>query len=210
MTDEPCNFWHWYPDPRFVLPPPSPLPGSDDLEPISSFSTMAPGVVLAATAPADKAICSAPVCKSTRLRRDCNRFRCKTHCMELGEGCRLPAHKVSGTASRAISQYATLPTLPPSTTSLPTIIDPALVSAAVQQPITSSSSGGPRHASHMAPIFTEQWATEQRLLEEKCASDALRLTHTQKSKQTVFVYVWAYVCYVLMDICTFFNEYRTE
>jgi hypothetical protein len=90
--DELCNFWHWYPDPRFVLPPPSPLLGSDDLEPISSLSTMALGVVLATTAPADKAICSALGCKSTRLRRDCNHFHCKTHCMELGEGCKSPAH----------------------------------------------------------------------------------------------------------------------
>ena len=58
----------------------------------------------------------------------------------------------------------------------------------------------------MAPIFTEQWANEQHLLEEKRASDALRLAHTQKSKQTVFVYVWLHVCYIWINICAFLTS----
>ena len=209
VTDEQCNFWHWCPDPRYALPPPSPLPGSDDLEPISSPPMGLQGIVLAATAPVGKAVCSAPGCKSTRLRRDCTRFHCKTHCMELGEGCRSPAHKVAGVT------LSSCPTPLPPTTSLPIVIDPALASSASvqpliisahplnQQPIASSSSSGPRHASHMAPIFTEQWATEQRLLEEKRTSDALRLMHTEKAKQTIFIYVWTQVCYVSINICAF-------
>ena len=116
--------------------------------------------------------------------------------MELGEGCRSPAHKVAGIT------LSSCPTLLLPKTSLPIVIYPALASSASvqppiisahplnQQPIASSSSSGPRHASHMAPIFTGQWATKQHLLEEKRTSDAHRLMHTEKVKQTIFIYVF--------------------
>jgi len=75
------------------------------------------------------------------------------------------------------------------------------------QSMPSSSSGGPRHASHMAPIFTEQWATEHRLLEEKQVKDALQLSHSQKAKQTVYIYVWGHVSYFLVYLWTFVDDF---
>lgn len=52
----------------------------------------------------------------------------------------------------------------------------------------------------MAPVFTEQWAIEHRILEEKRTEDALRLAHSQRAKQTVYVYVWEHVCFLSVDL----------
>jgi len=212
-TGERCDFWSWHPDSRpLASSPPQRCPSSDDLEPI--WSAPGPSAPLAAssalTIHAAKCVCSAPGCKSTRIRRDCSRLRCKTHCMELGGGCSSAAHKVNAPTSNLAHSNFQFPSLLPSSPH-PFGIDPALTATLNSQPIASSSSmpvmvppnsqptsnslpGGPRHASHMAAFFTEQWATEHRLLEQKRTEDALRLAHAQKTKQTVYVYVWEHVC----------------
>jgi len=70
-------------------------PGSDDLEPISSPAADPTATGLAP--PSNKVACAALGCNSTRLRKDCCCWRCKTHCMELGVGCTSATHKPSTT-----------------------------------------------------------------------------------------------------------------
>ncbi len=78
-TGKQCDIWSWHPDSRPSAPsPPQQCPGSDDLKPVWS----APGssaALPAPSAPAAKCMCSAPGCKSTHIRRDCNRLHCKLH-----------------------------------------------------------------------------------------------------------------------------------
>lgn len=226
FTGQKCDFWHWYPSQQPPLSP-STLPGSDDLEPISSL-VAGPSIILA-TDPPSKMTCAALGCKSTRLRKDCSRWRCKTHCVELGVGCSSSAHKgtslivppsiqsIIPLASHAVqntilplsainpapTQVLSVFPLPPSASSSSSgsVIDPALSQMFAPTPIPHlppiaqrSASSGPTHASHMTPVFTEQWATEQRLRAEKRSKDERLLTQTQKVQQTVFVYVWQEVC----------------
>jgi len=99
----------------------------DDLEPISSALQLKP-----------KCVCSAPGCKSTRIRRDCSRIRSKTHCMELGGGCISAAHKVNAPTSNLAHSNFQFPSLWPSTPH-PFGVDPALTVALNLQPIASSS-----------------------------------------------------------------------
>jgi hypothetical protein len=47
----------------------------------------------------------------------------------------------------------------------------------------------------MSSIFTEQWATEQRLREEQHERDSARLRNLQKTKHIILVYAWVQVCY---------------
>jgi hypothetical protein len=47
----------------------------------------------------------------------------------------------------------------------------------------------------MSPIFTEQWATEQRLREEQRERDFAHLRNLQKTKHTILVYAWVQVCH---------------
>ena len=206
-TGKQCDFWSWHPDSHpSASSPPQQCPSSDDLELISS----APGSsapLPAPSAPAAKCVCSAPGCKSTRIRRDCSRLRCKTHCMELGGGCNSAAHKVNTPTSNLAHSNFQFPLLWPSTPH-PVGVDPALTASLNLQPIASSMPvtvppnlqptsssllAGPRHASQMTAFFTQQWATEHRLLEQKRTEDALRLAHAQKTKQTVYIYVWEHV-----------------
>jgi hypothetical protein len=49
----------------------------------------------------------------------------------------------------------------------------------------------PRYASHMPPIFTEQWQCEQELAEENRKCDAQRLADSTKAKHGVVVYAWS-------------------
>jgi hypothetical protein len=81
-------------------------------------------------------------------------------------------------------------------------IDPALRATAPPQvtsaPPPSSSidaRANPQFASHMSSIFTEQWATEQRLREEQRERDSARLRNLQKTKHTILVYAWVQVCH---------------
>jgi hypothetical protein len=81
-------------------------------------------------------------------------------------------------------------------------VDPALRVTApprvTSAPPPSSSSidarANPQFASHMSPIFTEQWATEQRLREEQRKRDSARLRNLRKTKDTILVYAWVQVC----------------
>ena len=205
-----CDFWSWHPDSRpLTSSPPQRCPSSDDLELI--WSAPGPSAPLAmpsttTTLPMAKSVCNAPGCKSTRIRRDCSRFRCKTHCMELGGHCNSAAHKVNTPTSNLAHSDFQLPSLPStshsfgvdltltlSLNSQPIAASPSMPVPPNLQSASGSSSGVPRYASHMAAFFTEQWATEHRLLEQKRTEDALRLAHAQKTKQTVYIYVWEHV-----------------
>ena len=146
--------------------------------------------------------CAALGCKSTRLRKDCSRWRCKAHCVELGVGCSSSAHKgtsmiappsaqpiipvvhadqntilpLSPAPTRVLGSSHVFP-LPPTASSSSTsgsVIDPALSQMFMPTPVPHLppiaqclASSGPTHASHMTLVFTEQWATEQRLRAEK-------------------------------------------
>lgn len=49
----------------------------------------------------------------------------------------------------------------------------------------------PRYASHMPPIFTEQWRREQEIAELKRQRDAQQLENASQSKHGVVVYAWS-------------------
>lgn len=164
-------------------------------------------VAAAPTAPAAKALCNAIGCKSSRIRKDCSRQRCKAHCIEFGGGCFSPAHKSGHSVPTPIILQQMQPTpdvIPPS--SLP--IDPVLITASVPSnpsppaaatsSVSTSRAPAPVHASHMAPVFTEQWATEQRIREEHRKQAARRLIQAQRVKHTVYVYVWDRVCFIFL------------
>ena len=204
-TGQQCNFWSWYPNIRLPVLSPTTLPGSDDLEPVSSPPAAASTTLAAAPVAAARTTCCAIGCKSSRLRKDCSRQRCKTHCIELGAGCTSVAHKPSHSVPtsvilqqmQAASNEACVVLPPVSVPSNPPsapvpAIDPVLLPVPVPSnpPSAGGSSRAPVHASHMAPVFTEQWATEQRIREENRTHVARRLAHAQKVKQTVYVYVW--------------------
>jgi len=137
--------------------------------------------------------------------------------LEAG-GCQSPAHRRS-TTETARRNHPLLPLAPPPTT-LPSMtglappstmfvtppppiqlqIDPALRATAPPQvtsaPPPSSSidaRANPQFALHMSPIFTEQWANEQRLREEQRERDSARSRNLQKTKHTILVYAWVQV-----------------
>jgi hypothetical protein len=70
-------------------------------------------------------------------------------------------------------------------------------------PTTSSAKNGaldmfanPRHASQMTAAFTQHYARELELEEQRRAADALRIERHNKAKHNVIVYGWAKVCIV--------------
>jgi hypothetical protein len=77
--------------------------------------------------------------------------------------------------------------------------NPSPPAAATSSAITSRGLA-PVHASHMAPIFTEQWATEQRIREEHRKQAACQLIQAQRMKHTVYVYVWDHVHSIFLFI----------
>jgi hypothetical protein len=194
--------------------------------------------------PSTQTRCLVGSCRSSRIRVDCGRRFCKTHCLAAG-GCASRAHRVSATSasqflpSRApdppslrlpvppppppqliglglpsasfmpstLSMTSALPSASESTLSVTSTLPSAstLPTPFTQSmPSTSSiqSSAPPsvslsldarpnsRYVSHMPPIFTEQWETEQILRERQRKTDASRLENINKSKHTVVVYAW--------------------
>jgi hypothetical protein len=113
----------------------------------------------------------------------------------------LSAIKPAPTQVLGSSHIFSLPPTASSSSTSGSVIDPALSQMFVPTPIPHLPpiaqrlvNSGPTHTSHMTPVFTVQWATEQRLQAEKRSKDEQLLTQTQKVQQTVFVYVWQEVC----------------
>lgn len=191
----------------------------------SLFLVPAANVVpMQATLAPSRISCATLGCKSTRIRRDCSRRSCKAHCLEAGRReaneCQSPAHR--GSTTETVHRNHPLLLLAPPSTALPSMkglappsnmfvmppspiqlqIDPTLRATAPPQvtsvppPFSSiDARANPHFASHMSPIFTEQWATEQRLREEQRERDSARLRNLQKAKHTILVYAWVQVCY---------------
>ena len=52
----------------------------------------------------------------------------------------------------------------------------------------------PRHASQMTAVFTQHYAREQTIQEERRMADAERMANDVRAKHGVIVYGWAKVC----------------
>jgi len=199
-TGERCDFWSWHPDSRpLTSSPPQLCPSSDDLEPIWSAPGLSAPLAVdsAPAAHATKCVCPAPGCKSTRIRRDCSRLRCKTHCMELGHGCNSAAHKVNAPTSNLVHPSFQFPSLSPSPSRpfgvpAPTasLNQQSIASSSMpvmvprnSQPLSSCLSGGPRH---MTAFFLPNNGLPSTI---SWSRSGLRML-AQKTKQTVYVYVW--------------------
>jgi hypothetical protein len=52
----------------------------------------------------------------------------------------------------------------------------------------------PRYSSQMSAAFTQQYARQQELEEQRRATDAARMERQEKARHNVVVYGWAKVC----------------
>ena len=85
--------------------------------------------------------CPVPGCRSTRIRVDCSRQTCKTHCLALG-GCTNKAHRINQPLASQISQfssgtqriYPTFPTPTPNPNASTVIPTTQLPSSSIDQP----------------------------------------------------------------------------
>ena len=131
--------------------------------------------------------CLTSGCNSACIRKGCIHQRCKHHCKDKG-GC------------LSHGNLNTAPTPPPSSTADPSLQNTIpLAETQSLTPLAIATQAPhwaePIHASHILPVFTEQWATEHSLREEQRKKDAEKLANLQKSKHTVFVYAWIQVSF---------------
>ncbi|KAF8805459.1 hypothetical protein BYT27DRAFT_7258214 [Phlegmacium glaucopus] len=216
VTKIQCNFFRWYPSSRCGSQSLSPtLPSSSQLHPVDFFPpplalsqrfTLPPAPSQVATSSLVNGKCLTSSCNSTRIRKGCTHQRCKHHCKERG-GClshgNIPLESILPTPhSLPISSTSThIFTDPP----LSSVIDPSLWSSPIHIPLAITqppampvatralSQAVPTHVSHMLPVFTEWWAMEHGLREAQRKQDAAKLGNLQKTKHTVFIYVWLQV-----------------
>ena len=127
--------------------------------------------------------CLTSSCNSAHIQKGCIHQCCKHHCKDKC-GCLLHGN------------LNTAPTPPPSSTANPSLQN--TIPLAETQPLTTPLAiatqaphrAEPIHASHILPVFTEQWATEHGLHEEQWKKDAEKLANLQKTKHTVFMFAW--------------------
>jgi hypothetical protein len=204
--------------PPTLLPPLLPPPPTLPLPPTESwvFPLQLPSASILMPL-LEKTRCPAAGCNSTRIRVDCRRRFCKSHCILAG-GCASPAHFVSAETTcrwplpgAMSTPFNPLPSqahqdLSAATQQPQVPIDPCLLeisstaqSTSATLPSTSTNlplSGSldarpnPRFASNMSAIFTEQWKDEQSLREKQRKKHEARLDNIQKSKHNIFVYAW--------------------
>ena len=149
--------------------------------------------------------CKSTGCRSTRIRKGCDRWMCKAHCIEAG-GCSQPSHKGSQPPQTSASNSTLLPPPPPAlqplsippslhtTLSSPSLMDPASVTALLSQQIAidplllgqgvpsiprppplAIRNAGPAFSSHMSDIFTTQMVDAQRRWEKNSQRDVVRI-----------------------------------
>ncbi|KAF8806654.1 hypothetical protein BYT27DRAFT_7041765, partial [Phlegmacium glaucopus] len=214
-----CNTWDWLATSRTPsCSPGSSHNVSDATVTLQEATTRVEDLRLRSQLPENtlREICRMLGCNSTRIRQNCRRRMCKKHCREVG-GCLEPPHFVSeATACQdlpSISSSAPPPPVPlqlsqaqPPNLNIPTpatapplasnsLIDPTLCGTHLKLPPPSSARPvhhqvEPVFASHMTPIFTQQWATEQELREKQRQYDASRIENARKAKHTVMIYAW--------------------
>jgi hypothetical protein len=207
VTNIQCNFFHWHPNSRHA--------SSSQFQPAVNFfsrplASSQPSALPPATQSQVVSLvkCLTSGCNSARIRKGCTHHRCKHHCKERG-GCLShgntqsePILSSTFRPTRSPPIFAdTALTLPPSSIADASLWSP--IPPAETQPPTSPLAiathaphrAEPTHASHILPVFTERWATEHSLREEQRRQDAEKLANLQKTKHTVFVYVWIQVSF---------------
>ena len=118
-----CKFWccQWLPCPPMLpsLSPclvpevqfPGPMPTNS-----MPVTTKIPFTLVGTVPPTSRILCKSTGCHSTRIRKGCDRWMCKAHCIEAG-GCSQPPHRGSEPqrlqASSSASDNILLPPLPP-------------------------------------------------------------------------------------------------
>ena len=153
-----------------------------------------------------------------RLHVDCPRKMCRRHCLEAG-GCRVKTHlatNLTAGASLASGGQEQLLLSPPSPSHPPFSVNVALAGPSITVDSSRPAApavdffANPRHASQIAPAFTQQYAREQALEESKRAADAERLANIEKAKHSVMVYGWARVssCF-FTSLHNFFNTFTS-
>jgi len=139
---------------------PSPMPTNS-----MPVTTKTPLTLVGTALPASRIFCKSTGCRSTRIRKGCDRWMCKAHCIEAG-GCSQPPHKTSQPSQppqTSASDNTLLPPPPPSlqvisippalhtTLSLPFLIDTMPVAAVLSQQIVIDPSLGQQVPSIQCP-----------------------------------------------------------
>ncbi|CAA7269653.1 unnamed protein product [Cyclocybe aegerita] len=189
-TSIPCNFFQWYPGSRPASQSVSPtLPSASQLQPsVPLFTPLIQFQPL--TAQPDQVECKTNGCKSTRIRKGCPHQRRKNHCRDEG-GCASHANLKPKTTNA-------IPSLTPHSFATQPTATPPLTNRASSHPFIPPCSDACHERakysswphSHMVPVFTERWAIEHRLREDRRKRDEERLVNARKAKHTVFVYAW--------------------
>ena len=198
-----CSYFKWAddrispPTSRFASssPPCSPtLPAPSSAQHATLVPTPQPSPPQAPALSSHPTSCAKPGrngCKSMRLHPDCKHRMCRRHCLEAG-GCQAKGHNPPSAPSSTLNkgkQRATSLEFPPSRSSSP---DQHTATAG-----TSTSTdffADPRHASQMTAVFTEHYARQQALEEQRRAADAERIANIEKVKSHVIIYAWQKVC----------------
>ncbi|KAG6824017.1 hypothetical protein H0H92_008255, partial [Tricholoma furcatifolium] len=114
-------------------------------------------------------------------------------------------HSSTSPSTAGLDERSPSPSIPAQETLFPPVPSDAAPSIPTQQtlspPVPSNAAPStsrnalpdPRYASHMPPIFTEQWEREQQLREERRCADAARIEGVKRAKHTVVVYAWSEV-----------------
>jgi hypothetical protein len=192
-----CSYYYWLAEGTHRSPPSSPALSMESSLSCSLPLIAPPSIQPAVTLSSTQIICGKRGCGMGRLHVDCPRKMCRRHCVEAG-GCRVKTHFItagsmlpstSGMQERLLSSSPppSNPGPSPSVNRIPGPAGPSTID------LTLDFFANPRHASQIAPAFTQQYAREQALEESKRSADAERLANIEKAKHSVMVYGWARV-----------------
>ena len=201
-----CSYFKWAddrlspPTSRFASSSPlcSPTlsaPGPSSAQPATLPPPFQPAPRPTLTRASGSTSCAKPgrnSCKSKRLHPDCKRRMCRRHCLEAG-GCQAKGHNPSTAPSSALNkgkQRATSLEFPSSHSS-----SPNQLTEIAETSTSTNFFADPRHASQMTAVFTEHYARQQTLEEQRRAADAERIANIERVKSHVIIYAWQKVCH---------------
>ena len=152
--------------------------------------------------------CAIPNCSSTRVATSCTHHCCRKHCIALG-GCQLRKHRMTPTEQKRhvpidpilLAPTSTLPALsPPLTTTveaLPTTfpVSPDLVPAKRTSEGKGRTVGvdmlaSARHPSQMPAVFTQGYAQQEALRQQKEVIEIERRAVERAAANTIDAYGW--------------------
>jgi hypothetical protein len=201
-----CKYYRWLTPKSTPTSTPASSPVLPSLTPTlpaaPSSSTVLPMSLTSVSLPSPTT-CARPDCSSTRINVRCVNKQCRKHCREIG-GCTAKDHHGSGVSQGAVAAShpsyqlaATTPSPPPSPSRHDDSTMPSsstIVAHPATNPAAPSSAVDPRpnphYISHMRPIFTKHYATQQEITEKRRKAEAERLGAIEKAKHCVVAYSW--------------------